>query len=398
MSAPFNLKPGSLVLLPDSGRDLLRRELAFALEELGFRARLVRPDKLLDSASPDFLLRVLEDGPSLFFSVNLQGLLPGGRVPEMLRQAGVPVLAWFVDNPWHILSGMRDPGWKKWQLAVTDDSFIVPLRSAGAAGVLHLPLAVCRHCLKAGLAAAGNGQERIPGLFFAGRSSFPGRDTFFAGQAVPPELLQQAAEMGRRGERADFHWWVRKLDLAEEVPHFWPGKKARRPGLGAALSNRVWRAQRLAAAAQLGLTLHGDADWSTELSQILLGQTAGPGDGRGIRLFPPFDYYAAAHAYYRRAEFSLNLNSLILVAGLTQRIFDAWAAGGFCLSGNSPGLDIFPAELTAPVTFNRPEELPELAASLRAAPARKRELAEAWRKHILQEHTYTRRLHGLLCG
>ena len=391
MSANFNLKPGSLVLLPDSGRDLLRRELAFALEELGFRVRRLRPDKLLDSTAPDFLLHALDEEPALFFSVNLQGLLPGGRVPEMLRQAGVPVLAWFVDNPWHILSGMRDPGWKKWQLAVTDDSFIVPLRSAGAAGVLHLPLAACPHCLAAALLAKD--EERIPGLFFAGRSSFPGRDTFFAGQSVPPELLEQAEDMGRRGERADFHWWVRKLDLADEVPHFWPGKKARRPGLGAALSNRIWRAQRLAAAAPFGLSLHGDADWAAELGQILPGASA-----RGIRLLPPFDYYARAHQFYGRAEFSLNLNSLVLVAGLTQRIFDVWAAGGFCLTGNSPGLDLFPAELTAPVTFNRPEELPELAAGFRAAPARKRELAEAWREHILREHTYARRLRGLLCG
>ncbi|MDR1124692.1 MAG: glycosyltransferase [Deltaproteobacteria bacterium] len=397
MPAYFDLKPGSLVLLPDSGRELLRRELAFALEELGFRVRRVMPDRLLDSASPDFLLRVLDEGPALFFSVNLQGLLPGGRVPETLRQAGVPVLAWFVDNPWHVLSGMRDPSWKRWQLAVTDDSFVVPLRSAGAGGVLHLPLAACPRSLFADKRPA-TGEEAIRGLFFAGRASFPGRDTFFAGQSVPPELLEEAGAMSRRGERADFHWWVRKLDLADEVPHFWPGKKARRPGLGAALSNRIWRAERLAAAAPLGVTLHGDADWGAELGQILVGQDGGQNDGQGIRLHPPFDYYARAHELYRRAEFSLNLNSLMLVGGLTQRIFDIWAAGGFCLTGNSPGLDLFPDELTGPVTFSRPEELPELMERFRAAPARKRELAEAWRGHILGEHTYVRRLQGLLCG
>jgi hypothetical protein len=381
------------VILPDSGKDLLRAELAFALRELGFNVLQVKPEALHNPDSEHYLPRLLDSYPGLFLSVNLQGILPGGASSKILLQAAsqndLTVLCWFVDNPWHILSGLRDPGWKSFILAVTDHTFVEPLRLAGAERVVHFPLAASSQQLES---SAGFSGGALKDVVFAGRLAFPGRDAFFAGLELPSGLLEEARKLILKGERTDFNWWVAKLEL--DAGLFWPGKKSRLPGLGAAQSNKMWREQYIKAAAEQytktgGLTVFGDNAWADGLQSC----------GKNLRadLRPPFDYYAHAHSLYRQASFSLNLNSLLLGGGLTQRIFDIWLSRGFCLTDNSPGLMIFPAELTRPVTFNSPEEMVEIIARFKANPGQKQALTQAWHECIVQEHSYTSRLRKLLC-
>ncbi|MDR2503323.1 MAG: glycosyltransferase [Deltaproteobacteria bacterium] len=383
---PISPEQGA-VIIPDSGRELLRHELTKAFITLGFNVIRPNPAHLNEESHAHYLPRLLERGPALFFSVNMQGILRPGSAGPLLLAAGIPVLIWLVDNPWHILSGARDPSWRGFNLALTDHSFDAALKKAGAGRVLHLPL------------AAGMREQSAPPLtntapprsiLFVGRAAFPGRDDFFKDQKVPEETLTQAKEQITQGfqnqeERPDFAWWLRRLRL-EETP-LWPGKTARRPGLGAALSNARWRAACLVAAHKSpgGLSLFGGDDWKNELPL-----------NHSWDLHGPLDYYTSLPHLYRAAVFSLNLNSLILPAGLSQRAFDIWAAGGFCLTDWSAGLDIFPTELTREVVFHSPDELADLAARLQAAPARKEELRQAWQQHILSRHTYLSRLKSLL--
>ena len=348
--------PAPLIILPDSGADLLRRELALAFTELGFAVLRPRPGELTDTGSPQYLPRLLQLRPRLFFSVNLQGLLPGGFAPRLLHSAGVPVLAWFVDNPWHVLAGMRDPSWKNFCLAVTDAGFVRPLalaqarlltdlppqdaatdvrKCAGraaeaspdrasceapanvaqdaaagascsaprtmAAGVFHLPLAACPRCLAESrlyaaspypllerqcasaaeppwtLPATPEAVRPIGETVFVVRSAFPGKDVFFAGQALPAGVLAEAKAFAMDGGRPDFAWWTARLGLSPDG--FWPGKKARASGLGAAEANRFWRAACLAALLTQNipdnLTIFGDAGWRGELREFFADQTPG---------------------------------------------------------------------------------------------------------------------------
>ena len=363
-------------LLPGHESGLLVRELAAALAGAGFAVRVLPPAEV-PARLPDLLRRYT---PELFLSVNLAGLDALGETYHLLRAAGTRVAAWCVDNPFHLLSGLRSAYWKDMDLAVTDASFLPTLAGLGARRLLHLPLAAWPGHLGPAAAwpspAAAGLQDR---LVFVGRSAFPDRDAFFAGSAPDPEAEKRARSLLRTGQRPDFSWWVKELGVAP----LWPGNAVRRAGCGAERTGLAWRTLCLEAAADLPLTVFGDAGWS--------GLLPPDADLRG-----PLDYYGPLAAVYARAGAVLNVNGLLLPAGLSQRHFDVWAAGGFLLTDAVPGLDAFPAELVREVVFRTPAELPGLARRALADAPWRREVGAAWRELILREHTYARRVASLL--
>lgn len=366
--APQGL-PGADLWLPGPGNALILPELAQAAKEMGLASRFL-------PAAPDAesLARLLDQKrPGLFLSVNFHGLDPCGENQALLQAAGVPVAVWCVDNPLHLLTNQKNQLWKNLPLFVTDDWFVEPLRAMGA-DARHLPLAASRRFFPPG----GPCPAGVD-LTFVGRSAFPDRDRFFAACRVPRELAAEAARLP--GREAHFGWWRSKLpDHA-----LWPGNEVRVLGLGAETASAAWRQACLAALAQeTDLTIVGDEQWRTLLP--------------GAKVLPPVDYYSGLADVYRRASFSLNLTSLLLPRGLTQRHFDVWACGGFLLTDDTPGMNIFPQELARAVTFAAPGEATELLRSLAAEPRRKEELRRAWQEHIRKEHNYRRRLERLTRG
>ncbi|MEW5775073.1 MAG: glycosyltransferase [Thermodesulfobacteriota bacterium] len=363
-------------LLPGDERGLLVRELAAALAGAGWAVRTLPPDQTA-ARLPDLLRRT---PPELFLSINFAGLDPCGETFHLLRAAGTTVAAWLVDNPFHVLSGLRAPYWKDMPLAATDASFLPALHGHGAGKLLHLPLAAWPgHFGPAAARPAPAAEGLDDRLVFVGRSAFPDRDKFFAGCAPPPELEEQARAMLRAGQRPGFHWWARELG----IPSFWPGNEVRRAGCGADRAGLAWRAACLEAAAGMPFTAFGDEGWRGLLPP-------------GADLRGPLDYYGPLAAVYARAGAVLNVNGLLLPAGLTQRHFDVWAAGGFLLTDAFPGLDIFPGELVREISFRTPAELPALARRALSNAAWRQDVAAAWRGLVEREHTYARRTAALL--
>ncbi|WP_043776192.1 glycosyltransferase family protein [Desulfomicrobium escambiense] len=353
--------------MPCPEKGLIIPELEDAALALG-----LRPRRLPAGLQPVELATMLEaEAPGLFLSVNFHGLDPWGENQSLLEAAGVPVAVWCVDNPFHLLTGQKTLLWKRLPLFVTDDWFVGPLRSMGA-DARHLPLAVSPKFFAPG-AACPTGRD----LTFVGRSSFPDRDRFFAACRVPDGLAAEAGNLS--GKQAHFGWW---RDRLPDIP-LWPGNDVRILGLGAETASAAWRRNCLIALnAVTDLTVIGDDAWRSLMP--------------GVRLLPPVDYYSGLSDVCRRASFTLNLTSLLLPHGLTQRHFDVWACGGFLLTDDTPGLSIFPAELTRPVAFETPGQAADLLAALAAAPKRKEELRRSWQEHVLSEHTYTRRLNAIL--
>ena len=398
------------VLLPGTDRDLLTAELEAAFRAEGFAPVRVaapsadrsrpehsaypaaasptssssesgEPSKTSASSAPslplDDILR--NERPALFLSVNLRGLDPEGRRFRLLRACGVPVAIWCVDNPWHLLSSLRLPWWKEAALFVTDASFVAPLRDHGASFVRHLPLGAWEPATPGRSAPAS-----LKPVVFVGRSAFPDRDRFFAGSRLPSPLWDQALSRLDSPDPAALphvHWWERALD----VDRCWPGSAVRAAGLGAEQGAALRRALWLRAALPLGLTVFGDQGWKPLLPE-------------GSDLRPPLDYYNGLFDVYAHARYSLNVTSLLLPAGLTQRHFDVWMAGGFLLSDATPGLEIFPDELARPIRATHPARLCVQVERLEKDPLLRPHLAEAWRACLRQQHSYGARVRSLLAA
>lgn len=359
------------VLLAHSPGGLLEPELARALAGLGRSVTGIAA-----GASARDVGGTLSAGkPELFLCVNGAGLDDDGLVFSLLEAAGVPVAIWFVDNPFHVLGRFRGPFWKRALLCPTDDAFAPPLRALGAGRVLPLPLAASEHFFGARPEAGLDGR-----VVFVGRSAFSGRDAFFAGCRVPEELAREARAMLDKGERPDVFWWARRLKIGEP----WPGKAIRRAGCGAETAGQAFRADVLTAlAGQTPLTVFGDGGWKRLVPEGT--------DCRG-----PVDYYGRLPGIYAGAGLVAGATSLLLPRGLTQRHFDVWAAGGCLITDNTPGLDLFPEELVAPVCYATAQDAARLAKSLLADGERRAALTLAWNRHIALGHRYEHRLRTLL--
>lgn len=364
-----------LLLLPGDARGLLHLELQQAGRLLGWRVLEFPPERGGMALFPA-LRQAAGHGPALLLSVNLRGLDAEGRLAQACLAAGMRVVIWCVDNPWHLLSSARGPWWKDCLLCVTDASFLPGLRQAGARHACFLPLATAPHMW----GAAACVRERR--LLFVGRSAFPRKGSFFAASSVPPALLDEALARVREdaAEQPDFHWWHTKLG-----GKLWPGHDVRCAGLGAEECSQARRVHWVRACWSAGLRLVGDEGWRDVLP--------------GAAVEPPVDYYTALPGLYAQARAVLNVTSLLLPHSLSQRHFDVWAARGLLLSDATPGLDIFPPSLTEPVRLGSPADVPERLEAL-AAPGRTEELCAAWREELRQRHTYVQRLRQLMdtCG
>lgn len=365
--------PERTVLFPGTDQDLLGRELADAFAAHGLKV-LRFPPKETGTLVPRYLR---EHKPAFFFCVNFRGLDPHGEIFHLLDAARVPVCVWCVDNPYHLVSNLRSPYWTRTRLAVTDASFQPSLKLHGAERTLHLPLAAAPGLFAPHDDAPDLGLDGR--IVFVGRSAFPGKARFFSGLSVPDWQRDAAEKLLDQGGRPDFDWWEKRLDIWP----LWPGHDVRRIGLGAETMTREHRAACLMAALETGLTVYGDNDWTSHLPEE-------------ADLRPPVDYYGLLPDIYAQAAWTLNVTSLLLPAGLTQRHFDAWTAGGCLVTDDSPGLGIFPDDLAREVAFTHPADIPALTQRLAPGTPLRRDLQAAWHKEITTNHTYHHRTATLL--
>jgi len=360
------------VLLPGDEHALLVRELAAAFTAEGFDVHCMDPVRM-GAELPALLAR---ERPALCLSVNLRGLDSTGEYFHLLRACEVPVAIWMVDNPWHLLSSLRETWWMQAHIYVTDDGFLPALQAAGAKNAFHLPLACNPEW--AHTSQAGQTIQLHP-LVFVGRSSFPRRRNFFSASRLPAEALQEALPLLQAsGPVPDFHWWTRRLG----IKHLWPGNAVRRAGLGAEECSLARRALWLKAALPHGLTVYGDAAWRDILPEL-------------ADLRPPVDYYTTLPRLYAAARYSLNVTSLLLPSGLTQRHFDVWIAGGFLLTDDTPGLKIFPAALRQESALSHPGRIKEAISRFENDAALRAHIQHAWQSCLLERHTYRHRIQYL---
>lgn len=352
-------------------KDLLAKEWVKAAELSGMQSRSVAPDLIRSN----LLAFLKQEKPEIILSINFGGIDKYGENYYLLKASGVKVAVWIVDNPFHIISGLKSTCWQEIPLLVTDSWFIKPLMEHGAKKVVHMPLAADSELFSPDTRYSA--PDNLRDIVFVGRSEFPDKNSFFAGCTMNSEEYDLAEKMIMKGQKPDFEFWTQK----DQLSCFWPSSEVRRSGFKAEESGRLWRSTCLKSV-QKKLTVFGDANWAKYLSQA---------DIRG-----QVDYYSTLPAIYKNALINLNMTSPLLPSGLTQRNFDVWASGGFLLSDYGLGLDIFPTDLVDAISFKTPAQLPELADKFLSDPALRQEISKNWRETILAKHTYKNRLIQLL--
>ena len=363
--APRGESGEKTALIPLARSRLIATEIGLALQGEGFQVQPMAANGLVPTLE--------QSRPELYLSINFAGLDPYGAAYSLLARAGVPVAVWCVDNPFHSLSGVRSDYWKNVHLFVTDSWFVEPLTRHGAKNVHHLPLAANQEFFQ----ATPCRPDLADKLLFVGRSAFPGKSDFFAGLTLQDDAWAEAQNMLARGERPDFGWWAERLG----IDSFWPGRQARRAGFGAEESGLAWRSMVIREAAKTGnLTVCGDEAWRNHVDAQ-------------FTLLPSVDYYGPLASMYASARYVVGATSPLLPHGLTQRHFDVWAAGGCLLTDATPGLGIFPDDLTKPVTFNKASDIVAMAKRLEPDRAG---LVKQWKELIAREHTYARRIRTIL--
>jgi len=379
LTLSFDIPPSETksVWLPLGEGDLLGKELALAFEAKGYSVRFIDHEAIGKHPGSALPALLKEGAPDLFLSVNFKGFDHFGLGYNILREAGVKVAIWMVDNPFNLLTSVKSGYWKDAKLFVTDHSFIGPLIGIGARWVTHLPLAACPELFAEGGTLPDFAHDIEDKLVFVGRSEFPKKDKFFAGLTPNQRLLDDAINMLASGDRPDFHWWQEYIQA-----QLWPGNEVRSVGVGAEVAGYTWRVRCLSASGS-DTIIFGDDKW---------GQI----DDITAEVRPLLDYYITLPAVYRAASVSLNVTGMQLPAGLTQRHFDVWCAGGFLISDANPGLKIFPEDLTQAVTFTSPGDIPKLFDRFRQETDEKRELRKAWQELILRDHTYHNRADTVL--
>ncbi len=358
-----------LVFLASPGNGLLTLEMEHALRAEGMRVRLLKED-----IPPPDMARILNDAPPAhFLSINFQSIDGLGENLGLLERAGSAVHVWCVDNPAHLLTGMKCQKWKEINLFVTDHWFISPLQSLGAQNIFHLPLAGSPE-----LFYPKNQDVPRRDYLFVGRSRFPDKKNFFRGQELDPGLRSEAQAMLKTGQRPDFAWWLKKTRA-----RIWPGNEIRKAGFGAEEIAREWRREVLRAAGNTrALTIIGDEDWSPLVPEA--------------EVLPPVDYYSQLADLYARAGINLNITSMLLPCGLTQRHFDVWLAGGFLVTDTTSGLDIFPEELVREHSFTDTDSMLRIFDTLESSPRLKSDLIRAYQREIVSRHTYRHRIQKIL--
>jgi spore maturation protein CgeB len=373
-----NVLPRTLLL---HGHHFLQEEIRHGLCEIDCPHHLLEyeGDHRFTSWESQVLKAIQEFRPELILSVNMKGIDSDGILMDNARRLGIPVHAWFVDDPRPIALPHSSKVYPYIQAWCWERSYLPWLKKKGFNSPRWLPL-------------AGD-----PAMFKPGKVD-PIVDVthplVFTGSAMGKNFLDTI--------RRSFLWddkLTTIVDLrSEELLRGHRLHETLLEGLPLPFEderNLSWltclilhtashkrRVRTLSPLVTRGLVCAGDPQsWRDVL-------------GNQVRVIPDLDYRRELGAHYRKCDINLNITSCQMPTAVNQRVFDVPLSGAFLLTDNQADL----AELFAPseiVSYASQAELHERLEWFSSHATEKNRIVVAGRNRVLKEHTYAHRLRDL---
>jgi len=358
----------------------IAKECAQTLLKLGFPTVLMDVRQLPPDCDSRKLYSILRDiSPDMVVAID-NGIVRD--IPEVFRELGVPVVAWFVDNPLYVMTPKNIID--NLYIFSWDRAFIEPVRKLGAGFVEYLPLAtnpaICRRIPRDDPRC----RDYLCDVSFVGSS---------LADSYPPEVVETMPS----GARNIFY------DCSEQhsqMPHRTVPEliveAERRQGvqLGSKAVGQMnfyvtseammrYRSRAINRLAKFEPHVYGDDGW-----KMLLG----PGPVFRGRM----DYENDINKLYSATRVNVNMSKSQLVTSVNQRVFDAPACGGFVLTDNrEDAFRLFDTDNEIAV-FSSMEELEEKTAYFLENEEERERRARQARRNVLSNHTYLVRMREML--
>jgi len=329
---------------------------------------------------PDFALTVNHLG------VDHEGLLTG-----VLSRLDIPLVSWFVDNPYLCLALYAKPAAKRTVILTWDADNLEPLRRSGFESVFWLPLATDeerfaprpsapeQHPWRARVSFVGNSMAVKTALRLRYAEASPALCQAF------PDLAREFGEHPQWSVRAFLD--ERRPDLAADFSAL--AEPRRQLAFETAViweSTRQYRKRCLERLMPFAPLIVGDEGWLATF----------PEEGRAWRRLPELAYYDQLPGFYALSEVNFNATSLQMKGAVNQRVFDVPASGAFLLTDRRAQMDRLFEPGREVAVYDSPEEVPDLVRRYLDRPEERRSIVRAARERVLAEHTYVRRMAQLV--
>lgn len=320
---------------------------------------------------------------SLLFTINDWGMDHNGMIADRCGKNGTIHINWCVDDPFfmEVFHGHAIVPASNRLDFVSNRAYVAPMRERGL-NAHFLPLATD----PAIFFPPAEGPVYARDLCFVGNSYRTQIDEFCAScEGLMERLVPFMGDVLRRYENNML------IDLELEV-----AAQLDRQELPPSLSKRkaifivkhfisyLFRKRTICSLAREfpGFVVFGDPFWKCDLPDEKVFTTVG--------------YYTNLRDTYVQTKINIDINRVVITEGLTQRVFDCSACGGFIITNNKLIINEFFNTKTAEkemVTFDNEVHLKELINHYLTHEDERIAIARRAQKKVLGEHTYDHRMH-----
>lgn len=357
-----------------------------AFQELGHEGKVfdkIYKESGIEGFMKDLFIEIDLFHPDFVFVSNYLGLLS-----RILNEKKIPVVSWFVDNPFYWLE--KEDVSPYCYLFVVERLFIKQLKEIGFEHVFYLPNATDPSIFDNVVLRKEDEERYKCNISFVGGSVYynPLYKGLMKRKIQDPDLQKIIEESMRIQAQNPLLEISSILDEVQEafnysIPFDNIEKRKELEMYLEEAASAIYRKEMIEMVQDLGFCLYGDAGWRSLLSE-------------GVDYRGRIDYRNELPKLYKASKINLNMTKSHARTGLSKRPFDICCSGAFMLTDYRHDLGILFDPEREIVWYRDKWELREKAIYYLDHPFERMEIAQRAKERVLREHTYRKRMGELI--